>query len=994
MVSQTEEALGYAAEGKKFADDFGPVSNVTFKDAGKFVAEMTPIVGDAMAAKEVYDELQKEEPNYYLAGALGGAALVGLIPGLGDVAAKAIRKGAREVFDVAKRVEVDPNAMGSGLGNVKLKPKEKNKLEDFGYYEDNPTTKGFSDDWMSTKQRYAEEDAAKGSLGATKKFFNGPITATLGGSSSQDMFLDTKFVSSLKGANDEVRNLNDIKFQELKKDILKEGFDPDQKGNKIVIGVNHKGDAFILEGNTRAAIAKEQNIPSVKTEVRYWNGAETVDGKYTPEKIIEKAVTKQELNMAQGGAIPMNNQMELFGEGGLKDEGGEIDEVSGNKVPIGGTKEGVRDDIPANVSEGEFIFPADVVRFIGLDKLMKIRQNAKMGLKKMEAMGQMGNSDEATIDDDVPFEMADLIVVGGKGEPMEFADGGFVPVQNFQVGGTPKRLTFKDLMGGNEPELVLFVNAAGEKLMVPFVNGVPLFPIPTGYTVFVPVEGEEVTAEDANIAEVVNALNTPRAEKEYDPMKGVNTKPTNWMDPDMDGSSFLEKLKTSNMYGTTRTVMEVGLAFVPALGFLGKMAFRHQDKAVLAAIEERAKRGDFNTPELQEQAVLAAEAIEKASSSVLGKVFDAVGGLLGKEKDEIDAAVRIQDAINEANKNGLGIVKTDKGGIGLDFDYSEFYDAEGNLKTDTTVTSPVITSTGPDDGLRGSPSAITSTGPDDGLRGSPQYMVDGFTPNTFGEFGRPIEPSTQTAPVSQVRSEIDQQEKFPLTVSKAGKGTASTLVDPRGTKQGDLGFSSLNELNTKADITPIPNTASDQTLNILKDTSETSYDPYANIAKVEPSTVTQPVKIVPPSSVQAVQLAKDKDNDFNLGDTARNIFNFFKENIPGRTIDSAGNPITDTSSPTVKTGDGGIAEAQAIRERQARQSDDERQAEREAARAATKTTKAASKTYSQDEARAATDKAVEKFGRATGGRAKGGLATKPVKTKKTKKTKKRGLAAR
>ena len=56
----------------------------------------------------------------------------------------------------------------------------------------------------------------------------------------------------------------------------------------------------------------------------------------------------------------MNNQMELFGEGGLKDEGGMVDEVSGNEVPVGGTKEGVRDDIPANVSEGEFIFPNGV----------------------------------------------------------------------------------------------------------------------------------------------------------------------------------------------------------------------------------------------------------------------------------------------------------------------------------------------------------------------------------------------------------------------------------------------------------------------------------------------------------------------------------------------------------------------------------------------------------------------------------------------------------
>ena len=112
LDNQTEEALGWAAEGKKLAVD---IPEVSFKDAATFVASATPIIGDAMAAKDVYDELQKDEPNYYLAGALGGAALVGLVPGLGDVAAKAIKKGAKEVFDVAKRVEVDPNAMGSGL---------------------------------------------------------------------------------------------------------------------------------------------------------------------------------------------------------------------------------------------------------------------------------------------------------------------------------------------------------------------------------------------------------------------------------------------------------------------------------------------------------------------------------------------------------------------------------------------------------------------------------------------------------------------------------------------------------------------------------------------------------------------------------------------------------------------------------------------------------------------------------------------------------------
>jgi hypothetical protein len=118
-------------------------------------------------------------------------------------------------------------------------------------------------------------------------------------------------------------------------------------------------------------------------------------------------------------------QMELFNDGGLYDEGGMIDEVSGNDVPPGSTRSEVRDDIPAMLSEGEFVFPADVVRYFGLEKLMEMRQQAKMGMKKMEAMGQMGNSEEATIPDDLPFSPEDLILM----EPQEFARGGVVKAQ-------------------------------------------------------------------------------------------------------------------------------------------------------------------------------------------------------------------------------------------------------------------------------------------------------------------------------------------------------------------------------------------------------------------------------------------------------------------------------------------------------------------------------------------------------------------------------------
>ena len=119
LLSELQNAAGWKAEGKRLAVE--PLT-VTAKDAARFIAEMTPVLGDVMAAKELWDEATSENPNWVMVGALGGAAVIGLIPGIGDLAAKSIKAGAKKMIDTAKRVEVDPNAMGSGLGNVRLKP--------------------------------------------------------------------------------------------------------------------------------------------------------------------------------------------------------------------------------------------------------------------------------------------------------------------------------------------------------------------------------------------------------------------------------------------------------------------------------------------------------------------------------------------------------------------------------------------------------------------------------------------------------------------------------------------------------------------------------------------------------------------------------------------------------------------------------------------------------------------------------------------------------
>ena len=111
--------------------------------------------------------------------------------------------------------------------------------------------------------------------------------------------------------------------------------------------------------------------------------------------------------MARSKRKPVQDQTaKLLEEGGMLDEGGTVDPASGNEVPTGSLQEEVRDDIPAQLSEGEFVFPADVVRFIGLERLMQMRQAAKRGLAQMDNMGQMGNADEAIMDDgeDTEFE--------------------------------------------------------------------------------------------------------------------------------------------------------------------------------------------------------------------------------------------------------------------------------------------------------------------------------------------------------------------------------------------------------------------------------------------------------------------------------------------------------------------------------------------------------------------------------------------------------------
>jgi len=182
-----------------------------------------------------------------------------------------------------------------------------------------------------------------------------------------------------------------------------------------------------------------------------------------------------------------NNMDRLFAEGGMNDQGGTVDPVSGNDVPPGSLQNEVRDDIDVKISEGEFVIPADVVRYIGLERLMKLRDEAKQGLSRMAEIGQMGNSQEvsnpeALHEDEEGFDSEiDDIMKEVDGEQMgekKFAAGGFAEpgVDLLNKYNIPKTSLTNPAL-----DVRAYKNKDGRVMYITFFNDKPSIAIPAGY---------------------------------------------------------------------------------------------------------------------------------------------------------------------------------------------------------------------------------------------------------------------------------------------------------------------------------------------------------------------------------------------------------------------------------------------------------------------------------------------------------------------------------
>ena len=352
----------------------------------------------------------------------------------------------------------------------------------------------------------------------------------------------------------------------------------------------------------------------------------------------------------------IKKQMEMFDEGGLEQDGGTVDPVSGNDVPVGSTQEEVRDDIPAQLSEGEFVFPADVVRFIGLNNLMEMRQQAKAGLKKMEAMGQMGNSDEATMPDDIPFTSDDITVEDDDGnegdlemnvggvvyqpsqvgsqfniapqqqqmyqppmyQPMPQQQTGYVPSFGMQPQQPQQYTGFQSLipMPTQKYENVSYINkTTGETMVIPHVGGKPVFEPPEGFTRIKAGEEPKPT-EDTKVDETLDtSVPTATVTKPYD-KEGDSTSPENMRKAEEERNRSYENMVES-------AIKQSGISN-PSLEDVTKFIKDGNVKANLFGFE-------FGIPGL----TFREEDIEKAYNKKIGLAEDTATGKFSGS-DQID----------------------------------------------------------------------------------------------------------------------------------------------------------------------------------------------------------------------------------------------------------------------------------------------------------------------------------------------------------------------
>lgn len=303
----------------------------------------------------------------------------------------------------------------------------------------------------------------------------------------------------------------------------------------------------------------------------------------------------------------------------------DVDPVSGNEVPPGALPEEVRDDIDAKLSEGEYVVPADVLRYYGLKFFEDLRNKAKTKMEELDGDGRIGGEpvmEEGPEDEELPFDIRELRVRQEPDMEAQMAEGGLV--SSYAEGGDVTKMDAPDFLTGvtapsaaATSEYKTYVNAEGQTLQIRFVGGKPMSPVPAGYT-----EGTSTTeapAASTTASEEGDAFDfaaQEKADKERaEEMRGRFK--------DMSSKELMEQLSKSQKM--SKVGKGLGMA-IPGGSMLAGIAGRAEGFAIA-----RAARDGFMNAETQAEKDAFAKVHEEATTrgKEEGEGIFGGGGLFG-----------------------------------------------------------------------------------------------------------------------------------------------------------------------------------------------------------------------------------------------------------------------------------------------------------------------------------------------------------------------------
>ena len=204
--------------------------------------------------------------------------------------------------------------------------------------------------------------------------FTGPDAITIGnhtftrGYEGQEPVLDTHFSHNIQITYPEVAEVNFFSSSEMALGGLMVG----RKGIDTKEGYEMADKKFQLDED-KADVDNDGELSSY----------EKVRGEAVQKAMADDPEADEKPKMYHGG-MPCDCEEGMMGP---------VDPVSGNPIPVGSNANEVRDDIEVMLSQGEYVLPADVVKWHGLKHIMDMQEEAKMGLMAMDAMGLIAEVD-------------------------------------------------------------------------------------------------------------------------------------------------------------------------------------------------------------------------------------------------------------------------------------------------------------------------------------------------------------------------------------------------------------------------------------------------------------------------------------------------------------------------------------------------------------------------------------------------------------------------